>query len=63
MLVDARGEFDSGALARLAANVASIGAAEAIDAAREAGDDVPQGRDLGAAIARVRESHIAMAQR
>lgn len=63
MLADSYGEFQSGALARLALNLSAIGAEQAIRVALHAGRDKPEGRELGVAIAQVRVDHIHKAQR
>jgi len=57
------GEFDAGALARLALNLTEIGAEEAIAFALDAGATQPAGKELGDAIARVRCAHIETVQR
>jgi len=56
------GEFDAGALARLSSNLSTLGAQDAIAAARNAGAPMPTGQALGAAIARLRCEHIETAQ-
>jgi len=65
-LTQAFGEFDAGALSRLALNLSGIGAAEALAQARLTANDGevdPTGPALGEAIARLRCSHIESAQR
>lgn len=62
LLGEVLGEFAAGALARLAANLSSLGATAAQDAARAAGDNLPTGRAMGEAIAQLRIDHIAAAQ-
>jgi len=57
------GEFNAGALARLALNLSAIGAEEALAGARVAGEIEPSGKALGEAIARLRCEHIERAQR
>ncbi len=62
MLTDACGEFEAGALARLAGSVSLLSAAAAIQAADDAGAKIPSGPELGLAIAQVREAYIQRAQ-
>lgn len=63
LLTAARGEFESGALARLALNLSALGAAAAVQAAEKTGQSAPEGRAMGEAIAQVRRTHIELVQR
>ncbi len=62
LLEDALGEFESGALARLATALGGLGAEAAINAAITAGEPPPQGKALGDAIASLRCSQIQSAR-
>ena len=62
MLTDAHGDFDEGALVRLANNVAALGASDVHQAAAADGAEAPTGKALGAAIAQLRCVHISRAQ-
>lgn len=59
LLEDALGEFESGALARLATALGGLGAEAVVKAATAAGEEPPRGKALGEAIANLRCVQIA----